>query len=130
MATSSTSTARGSRSQGELFVDAILFPPGLVLWADGSNLKAEDPSTPGAFDAIAQTDSNSISGIALMGSKSYFSEANFTDGSGGVIYGVINSPNQTPVRLARGQNGPRAVAVGATKVYWSTADCTIESTGL
>jgi hypothetical protein len=54
-------------------------------------------------------------------------------GGDGVIYKAPIAPNVgNPVgnRIARGQLGPRSLAAGGKKVYWSTANCTIESQDL
>ena len=60
----------------------------------------------------------------------YFSDAEPMSPGTGVIYKTPLAPNQVPIRIARGQNGPRAVVVGDKKVYWSTADCAIMSQNL
>jgi hypothetical protein len=128
-----SSCARLGRSQGELLLDSILFLPAQVVWADGSNLKSESAAAnPPVFDDLAVTFSNnSISGLASTATEAYFADSASPPDGMGVIQKSPLAPNPSnpanPIRLARGQNGPRAVAVGSTKVYWSTADCAIES---
>jgi hypothetical protein len=126
---------RLARSQGELFPEQIIALPGArVVWADGSNVKLEttpsDWNTIAPFDSVAMTWSNSISGLASNGMLVFFGERSADDGSGGVVYMAAIAPNQNALRIARGQHGPRALATGPSRVYWSTSDCTIESQGL
>ena len=59
-----------------------------------------------------------------------FGESSPGDGTGGVVYHSTMAPNQTALRIARGQNNPRSLAIGPAKVYWSTSDCTVESQNL
>jgi hypothetical protein len=126
---------RLARSQGELFEEQIFaLPGGRVVWADGANLKAEtspsDANTFIPFDVITSTLNNSISGLAGNGMNLYFGESSPGDGTGGVVYHSTMAPNQTALRIARGQNNPRSLAIGPAKVYWSTSDCTVESQNL
>lgn len=123
--------SRLARSQGELFLEAILAPPGRVIWGDGPNVKVEDAtSSLGTFDSLSTTNST-ITGLAMTASAVYFADGDSTMRALGVVYKSGMTTNQLlPTRLARGQTHPRSLAVGATKVYWSTDDCTIESTGL
>jgi hypothetical protein len=126
---------RFARSQGELFLDAIFAPANRVIWADGSVVKSEPlASTIMTFDSLAQTASgNTITGLATSPTAAYFADGDPSSSGSGVISRTpLASTDQGGVgaRLARGQNGPRALAVGPTKIYWSTADCSIESQGL
>jgi hypothetical protein len=121
--------ARLARSQGELFMEAILAPPGRVIWGDGPNVKAEDAMSNGTFDSISMTN-DTITGLAMTASNVYFADGDPTMRTLGVVYKSAITKDQVAIRLARGQTHPRSLATGATKVYWSTDDCTIESTGL
>jgi hypothetical protein len=124
---------RLARSQGELFTDAILFPSPTVVWADGPNLKMESVFGKGTFDSVAMSDNSLITGLATTSSPNvmvYFSDAEPMSPGTGVIYKAPLAPDQVPIRIARGQNGPRSVVVGDKKVYWSTADCAIMSQNL
>jgi hypothetical protein len=124
---------RLARSQGELFTDAILAPPGLFVWADGSNIKME-AATPGqlspmVFDTVTMTDQE-IGGLALTAKAIYFGDDDPTHPGQGVIYKAAIGKDQPALRLGRGQVQPRSFVVGDTKVYWSTPSCSIESTSL
>src|SRR6185369_13827290 len=98
---------RVARSQGSLFLSRIIALPGRVLWADGTAIKLAD--TTGASlpfnDLIADTPVSPISGMAVSGTKIYFSD---DDPSGtstsGVIYKAFIAKDQAAIRIARGQN--------------------------
>jgi hypothetical protein len=117
-----TNCTRLARSQGELFTDAIITQNGLVVWADGPNVKSESAAVTmfSPFDSVAMTNDPMITGLAGKAGNAYYSD-------GGVVYKSFIAPNQAAVRIARGQNAARALAVGETRVYWSTANCAIES---
>jgi len=123
---------RLARSQGELFTDGIIANPQTIVWADGPNLKMESAAGNGTFDIVAQSDNPVITGFATIanGATVYFSDLDAMLPGNGVIYKTLLGPNQVPIRIARGQNGPRSVVVGDKKVYWSTSDCTIMSQNL
>jgi hypothetical protein len=120
---------RLARSQGELLLDAIFTTSGQVVWADGSNVKTEAPtSTIMTFESLAQTtSSNAITGLATSATAVYFADADPSVPTGVVSRALLTSTDGLGARLARGQNAPRALAVGPTKIYWSTGDCSIES---
>jgi hypothetical protein len=125
-----TTCGRLARSQGELFLDTIAVTPLGALWADGPNLKLEALSSSSrAFDDVAMTNNDPIAGFATNGKFVYFAESSPAS-MNGTIYRSLVAPNQVAMRIARGQIGARAVAIGPGKVYWSTSNCTIESTGL
>jgi hypothetical protein len=112
---------------GELFLDTILVLPGEVIWFDASylNLATADPSP----RDLAMTD-QAGTGLAANATTVYFSEGAPNAPGAGVIYKAPIALHQTALPIARGQDGPRSLAVGATKVFWSTSDCSIESTEL
>jgi hypothetical protein len=120
---------RLARSQGELYTDAIISVPGLVVWGDGMNVKLEPLPGMGTFSLVAMTNSNPVSGLAATAKTAYFAEDSSAPAArdGGIFKSAL-LPEQLAARIARGQNGPRSLALGPTMVYWSTADCTIEST--
>jgi hypothetical protein len=125
---------RVGRSQGQPLLETILLTAGEVVWANGVNLQRSvlaKAASGGPFDIVVMTDQNTISGLAMTGSTIYFSDAGSAGATpDGVIYKVSDLPDQVPLRLARQQSAPRSVALSSAKVYWSTASCTIESTGL
>ena len=126
-----TNCARLGRSQGELFVDAILYGAPIVIWADGPNVKSELFAGTGVFDSVAMSD-NPITGLAMTADAAvvYFADTDPASGTGVIYKSSSQMPTQTAVRIARAQRGPRSLAVGGTKVYWSTSDCAIMSQGL
>jgi hypothetical protein len=117
---------RLARSQGELFTDAIFTAPSRVIWADGPNLKSEIPTSGGVFDIVSMSN-DTITGLAGNATMAYFAD---TGAGTGVIYKSPVGTDEIAIRIARGQNHPRSLAVGDKKVYWSTADCSIMSQGL
>jgi hypothetical protein len=127
--------ARLARGQGELFLDTILARPDQVIWFNGANLNIETGSEAGNYYLLATTANDAGTGMAMNDTTVYFSEGAPNAPGAGVIYKapIAKAPiatQQTAVPIARGQDGPRSLAVGATKVFWSTSDCSIESTGL
>jgi hypothetical protein len=121
---------RLARSQGSLFMDAIFATPKQVIWADGPTVKTEATNLGMvAFDVIAQTVQDSVTGMAMSSNEIYFADTNLDSGYG-VIYKAPAQPGQVAIRIARDQLRPRSLAVGGKKVYWSTANCTIESQDL
>jgi hypothetical protein len=126
--------ARLARSQGQLLSDVLLSTPTAVFFVDGGSVKRHGTEQPGGpFDLVATTASQDpISGFALSDTLVYFAQSG-SQSSDGVIYKAPSTPNldNTPaIRIARGQQRPISLAVGANKVYWSTANCTIESQDL
>jgi hypothetical protein len=111
----------------ELVPDTVASTSGKLLFLDGTwvraaYINASPPFPMFGVDNVATGD-NVLTGVAATGSTVYFSDA-------GVIYKSLIVPQGTPIRIARNQNGARSLAVDATRVYWSTSGCTIESTNL
>jgi hypothetical protein len=112
--------------QAFLFLDFIAVIGNKAYWIDGPNINAEMLPAAGGMGGTWETLST--------GNRSLTAATNTTD----TIYfaedGIIekapaaSNPNRDPpILLARGQLAPTSIAVGATKVYWSTADCAIAS---
>lgn len=123
---------RVARSQGSLFREKIIARPGAVLWIDGSSIKLSS-TAPGSTifnDQIASTILESITGFAATATTVYFSEGSATPDATGVISRSLVQRDQVAWRLARGQRQPRSVVVDDKRVYWSTSDCAIMTTGL
>jgi hypothetical protein len=122
---------RIARSQGSLFKEAVVAVAGKVYWVDGTSVKGGD-SAPGAAasnDTYGSTLENNITALTANATTIYFAEAK-SDGTEGIIEKTAMMKDSTPVQLARGQKGPNSIATDATKVYWSTSDCSINATGL
>jgi hypothetical protein len=122
---------RIARSQGSLFKEAVVAVAGKVYWVDGTSVKGGD-SAPGAAasnDTYGSTLENNITALTANATTIYFAEAK-SDGTEGIIEKTAMVKDSTPVQLARGQKGPNSIATDATKVYWSTSDCSINATGL
>jgi hypothetical protein len=123
---------RLARSQGELLPTFVAVIAGLAYWVDGTNLKSEMiPAAGGAgttFITIGMAQTSTITAAVSNGSDTiYFADADPGALTQGFIEKTSLAPNSTPILLARGQYAPVSVAVDATKVYWSTADCAILS---
>jgi hypothetical protein len=74
------------------------------------------------YDAVNLNGITTISSFASASGFVYFG----TDD--GTIQQVPVAPDGTAVRLARGVQKPGSIAVAGHSVFWSTADCSIQST--
>jgi hypothetical protein len=125
-----TTCPRLGRSQGELFPNFVAVIDGHAYWVDGPNVKGELIGMKGtSFDSIAMASTNKITAATSSATdkKIYFADADPTDPNNGFIEVTALDPNSTPTLLARAQKSPIAIAVDATKVYWATSDCSIQS---
>jgi hypothetical protein len=123
-----TTCPRLGRSQGELFPNFVAVVAGHAYWLDGPNVKGEMIGTMGmSFDSITMAQTSKITAAAASTDAIYFSDADPTDSKNGYIEKTALTPNSTATLLARGQNSPISLVVGATKVFWATADCSIQS---
>jgi len=128
---SGVNCTRFAPSQGELFFETVLAHAGQVIWLDGTNVEIEGAMSGGVYKSISWTEDDNGTGLAMSGTNVYFSEgAPNTSGTGVIYKAPLTATQTTAIRLARGQNGPRSLAAGATKIFWSTADCSIASTNL
>jgi hypothetical protein len=125
-----TTCPRLARSQGELFPNFVAVIAGKAYWIDGSNIKSETIAAVGtAFDIVSMVD-NTITAAAATTDSIYFAFADPAmpaDGGIAKAAAAVNTMNTPATLLARAQKAPGSVAVGATKVYWSTSDCAIMS---
>jgi hypothetical protein len=121
-----TTCPRLANSEGAILLDFIAVIAGKAFWIDGANVKAEMvPAAGGAgttFEAISMA-TNTITAATNTADTIYFAE----DGIVEKAAAASNPSNDPPILLARGQMAPTSMAVDATKVYWSTADCSIAS---
>jgi hypothetical protein len=111
------------QAEPNLFQGALFATQGAVLWLDGTYIEASHQGMAPPFSTwidYVSTSDNVLTGVAATPSTVYFSDA-------GVIYKAPFGPHQIAVRLARRQNGAHSLALDATRVYWATADCTVES---
>jgi hypothetical protein len=126
-----TTCPRLARSQGELFPTFVAVINGTAYWVDGQNVKSEKIGTVGTnFDSVAMSD-NGITAATASADSIYFASVDSATPTAGVILkspAAVNTNNAPPTFLARNQNAPQSMAVDATKVYWATGDCSIQST--
>jgi hypothetical protein len=118
-----------AQSQGPPLLTTILFRDGIVYWASSNVIESGSRPDTGLEMEIAP----SVSGGAittLTGSPTaiYFGEDD--TGSGAYLERVGLDFSVLPVPLARGQASVLSIAVGPTRVYWSTSACVINATGL
>jgi hypothetical protein len=108
-----------------LFTELMLATPKGALWLAGGHVEAQwgSPSLSGFVYVASSANGDALTGAAATADTVYYSD-------GSVVYKGAIIPHDFPVRIARGQHGARAFAVDAARVYWSTADCAIESQGL
>jgi hypothetical protein len=118
---------RLARDQGELALDLMVALPNLAVFADGAAVKLSslvDDDT--NFQILDDADGDitglvDVTGLAARDSVIYFARAN------GVVAKVTAATKPTTTLITRGENAPRALALGDHRLYWSTADCTITS---
>jgi Stigma-specific protein, Stig1 len=124
---------RIARSQGELILGTVVATGNRAYWANGATLHA-NVSSQGALQVNEQVAStigtNSVSTMTFSGTNLFFAEfdPDITKKGTGLIEKTPMVKDSTAVAVARGQNGPASIAADATKVYWSTSDCSIMST--
>jgi hypothetical protein len=116
----------------DAFMDGFLMHDMNAYWNDGNNFQTGPLTTPhgSKFDvASGLASSEPFTGLAGAPDAVYFSEfaTSPIDPPVGLIERTSYDVGSTAVAIARGQNGPRSLAVDDTMVYWSTADCAINS---
>jgi hypothetical protein len=113
------------------YLEQIAAMPGQVVWGLETNLVIGTsnpvPNPPDNMSIGAPN--GTLTGLAVTATSGYFSDSGYEAGTGSV-YRTAFVSGGAQVPLARNQNAPRAVTVGATRVFWSTGDCTIEATNL
>jgi hypothetical protein len=114
---------RIARSQGSPFFEGIILSGTNAFWSnDGAILvNAATPLATQGNQQIASTNGAPITALAGNANDIYFGQ----DGSIEKTPYVVNS---TAIVMARAQAAPSSIALDATKVYWSTGDCAINST--
>jgi hypothetical protein len=119
-----TTCERLSRNHGNLLQDTIVITPSGVVWANDGNIERRLHSTSSGFDTITGSQLGDVSGFVTDGTHVYFADTS------GTLYKALLAPNQPALRIARGQQGARSLAIGGGSLFWSTADCAIRSSGL
>jgi hypothetical protein len=120
-----------SHSQGELYLDAIYFAGGEVIWVDRATVNAKVPGATSSRDVSGSAGSNPITGFVVSGPSVYFAE-------GGQSGTTTPAPTDNTIQIARlgnpdagddttlgqvialGQPGASSFAADDTHVYWST----------
>jgi hypothetical protein len=98
-----------------------------AYWGDSGNVYGALDVTAAPAGTIFSKEGVATSATELTGlvggpDNIYFGE------SEGVIEKAAYAPSSIAIPIARGQDTPSSLAVDATKVYWSTGDCAINST--
>jgi len=125
---------RVARSQGGILLTSMILNGTKAYWGNNSSLESNS-ATPGVAQAnIAVADTTgggNISALAANATALYFGakDDNVVEKTAYLPAGVA-PPENVATPLARGQKSPTSVALDATKVYWSTSDCSISSAGL
>jgi hypothetical protein len=107
-----------------------------AYWGDSGNLfsaldvtaTSVDPTSSKADVATSETD---LTGLVDGPDFLYFGapgEPTSASSKVGFIEKTPYAQQSTAIPIARGQDTPSSLAVDATKVYWSTGDCAINST--
>jgi hypothetical protein len=120
---------RVARSQGSLNQSIILSTGPSVLWIDGPEVKLNELSATAAASnvTVAQTDAP-VRSMALGAGKVFYVAFDDADPAAGTVAKAALIEGGASVPLARAIKGPGSVAVDGKKVFWSTADCEIQTT--
>jgi hypothetical protein len=123
---------RVARGQGGLVTDVVAATASKVLWIDDMAIKMGDlvvlpPGQLRAWDPVVQDDL-SITSMTVAGDVVYFDTIDTSDGTGAVKKAPITANGPAGYAIARGVHGPGSLAVGRHQLYWTTADCEIQST--
>jgi WD40 repeat protein len=125
-----TNCTRVARSQGSPYFGAIILKNGSAYWGDDTAIHA-NPATPGAAQSNAQVSTTNMGPVTAFGGTAthiYFGDALnqllFKDDYS--LPPTDGGQKPDAIRIARGQV-VTSLAFDAANVYWSTADCAINS---
>jgi hypothetical protein len=114
-----------------VLLDRVVVSDGLVVWADGDRIDDNALSvtqTNGKME-LAESFDGPIKDLAVSGGIVYFTVADpSAPGAGHIEKVAAASTDGVATSLARGLNGPDSIAVDGKKVFWSNADCEIQTT--
>lgn len=127
-------------SQGDLLLDAIAVDNGIVIWANGNNLRGK-PVGAGEhefFLPLATTSAETlVTGFVVSDDTVYLGWSPRNQAGVRDEGAIMKVPLQAPVpvgedggvpeatTIATEQLGPGQLAADATHIYWRTADCKI-----
>jgi Stigma-specific protein, Stig1 len=120
---------RVDRDQGALLLTSIFFEGDNIYWSagPGGNFILVNSALPTASigdqlvaSAMGMDGSAVITAMAGASTFIYF-------GEDGLVERTPYAVGSKAVAIARGQKSPHSIAVDATRVYWSTDDCAINS---
>jgi hypothetical protein len=124
-----TNCTRVARSQGAPFFGGMIVKGGNLYWSNDGSITTNSAAqvttaAAGGFNTnnmqVATTGGASVTAMAGDATNIYFAYDGF----------VLKTPYtvmSTAVNVARAQMAPSSIALDATKVYWSTGDCAINS---
>jgi hypothetical protein len=119
---------RVAQGQAELNLGCLTLDADKVFFVDGSALKAHTFSLAPRSDwmEISSVEGGSIRAAAASAGRVYFSyvDAHATGG----IERVEETQGAAAIELARNVYGAGSIAVDGKKVFWSNADCEIQTT--
>ena len=115
--------ARVSRGQGDPLFLGIFIQGDDSYWSNSGNISFDSTLPNAGRDNQQVTSAIGDAITAMVGAPAfiYFGEDGF-------IERTPYAPGSTAGVIARGQKAPTSFAVDATRVYWSTGDCAINST--
>jgi hypothetical protein len=119
----------------EAFLQRFFVRDGQAYWGNGPDVHVGPADVAQGPRALWQPVTStllggSITGLAMSPDAIYFAETPDSyppAPTAGLIERSPLAPGSTAVAIARGQQGPGAMAVDATNVYWATSDCAINT---
>ena len=114
---------RIARSQGSPFYGAMILQNGNAYWSNDSAIQVNGSGADAgqANEQIAPTAAGMpVTALAGNATTIYFAEDGFIEKTPYVV-------GSTALEISRAQKAPSSIALDATKVYWSTGDCSINS---
>jgi hypothetical protein len=122
--------ARIARSQGSLTYDTVVIRGNNLYWGNGSNVRQGDVA--GAIgggaagsDYPSTAFSGNVTGFAIGTQYAYFAEDGYIEK--GLSPSLSDGSNPNAIVVARGQPQPMQLALDGTHVYWTSANCDINS---
>jgi Stigma-specific protein, Stig1 len=115
---------------GALNMNNIAVAGDKMFWIDGNDVKMNALSVTALPDPrVVVANDAPVPAMALAGSTIYFTAFDSQAPSAGYVKRVPALEDSVPTPLARNVAGPGAIAVDGKKVFWSTSDCEIQTTG-
>jgi Stigma-specific protein, Stig1 len=114
---------RVAQGQGSPLFTDILIQGDDIYWSDNDRITVDSALPHAGRDNQQVTSGMGGNLTAMVGAPAfiYFGEDGFVEKT-------LYAPGSTTGVIARQQKAPMSIAVDATRVYWSTGDCAINST--